>query len=899
MSNFTINFSYAWLLLLLIPVLFLALFPHFRVAKKYRRTRNRITSLVLHCVIMVLAVLVLSGITFEYDVPNDENEILLLVDSSYSTETAGANIDRFVKDVIDYSDSRYKVGVVTFGFDQVYAAPFSYDGDEVYRQYRDSNLPDTSATDIESALTYARTLLKYPETSKIVIISDGIETDGKAMSAIRKVAADGVHVDTKYLHGEVFDDVEIVDVSLPEKTIVVDDPITVTLTVQSSHESAINITMFDNGEGVANKSFTLNRGANTLTLQHAFERLGMHVLTFQMEAEGDYLNENNVFTSYIYLDTFDKLLILESNAGESDKFKEILTEAGYQVDVVDSHDAAAVPSTLAELCAYDQVIMMNVANADMPEGFDAILNSYVYTIGGGMFTVGGNKIDEDGTVTANMYNRDDMINTLYQRMLPVQAIDYTPPLGLQIVIDRSGSMNGNDASGINRLDAARDSAFNCLDVLNDRDWCGIISFETDFKVELEMTRVTQRTVFLDALNNITSTGGTNYAGPIEAAGLGLKQLRDVEKKHILFITDGQPGESADKYMPFVQSNYEAGITISVVGIGITENSAAATKMQEIADEGGGKFYRVTDLNELRNILRDDLTMDTIRQYIPKDFTPKVVAHSSAATIGLPDDLPMLGGYYGTRLKSDATQVVLAEYVPLYAEWTYGAGNVGSFMCDLKGADDSWSQGFMADPMGVKFLLQVVNSLFPTKSVRPTDIMLELREQNYRNQMSIFTTLESDQSIDVTIYKVSDDGENEEVYQTFTAGATEDYSRVNILTTEAGVYRILVEKKNASDVISYASIYKTFSYSAEYDVFVDYEAGRKSLEMLATLGKGDSIEVASEVFLEFVDKIHRVVDPRLAMIIIALILFLIDIAVRKFKFKWPHELIREFRNRKDS
>lgn len=898
MSNFTVNFSYAWLLLLLIPVLFLALFPHFRVAKKYRRTRNRITSLVLHCVIMVLAVLVLSGITFEYDVPNDENEILLLVDSSYSTETAGANIDRFVKDVIDYSDSRYKVGVVTFGFDQVYAAPFSYNGDEVYRKYRDSKLPDTSATDIESALTYARTLLKYPETSKIVIISDGIETDGKATSAIRKVAADGVHVDTKYMHGEVLDDVEIVDVGLPEKTIVVEEPITVTLTIHSSLESTIGITMFDNGEKVADKSFTVNQGVNTLTLQHAFERLGMHVLTFQMEAEGDYLNENNAFTSYIYLDNFDKLLILESNSGESDKFKEILTEAGYQVDVVDAHDPAEVPSTLAELCAYDQVIMMNVANADMPEGFDAILNSYVYTIGGGMLTVGGNKIDEDGNVTANMYNRDDMINTLYQRMLPVQAIDYTPPLGLQIVIDRSGSMSGNDSSGINRLDAARDSAFNCLDVLNDRDWCGIISFETDFKVELEMTRVTQRTVFLDALNNITSTGGTNYAGPIEAAGEGLKQLRDVEKKHILFITDGQPGDYP-KYLPFVQENYEAGITISVVGIGITENSAAATRMQEIADEGGGKFYRVTDLNELRNVLRDDLTMDTIRQYVPNDFTPRVVAHSSAATVGLPDELPTLGGYYGTRLKSSATQVVLAEYVPLYAEWTYGAGNVGSFMCDLKGAEDSWSQGFMADPTGVKFLVQVVKSLFPTKSVRPTDIMLELREQNYRNQMSIFTTLESDQSIDVTIYKVSDDGESEEVYQTFTAGATEDYSRVNFLTTDAGVYRILVEKKDAAGVVSSASVYKTFSYSAEYDVFVDYEAGRKSLATLATLGKGDSIEVASEVFLEFVDKIHRVVDPRLAMIIIALILFLIDIAVRKFKFKWPHELIREFRNRKDS
>ena len=32
-------------------------------------------------------------------------------------------------------------------------------------------------------------------------------------------------------------------------------------------------------------------------------------------------------------------------------------------------------------------------------------------------------------------------------------------------------------------------------------------------------------------------------------------------------------------------------------------------------------------------------------------------------------------------------------------------------------------------------------------------------------------------------------------------------------------------------------------------------------------------------------------------IVALVLFLADIAVRKFKFKWPHELIRAHREKK--
>ena len=34
-------------------------------------------------------------------------------------------------------------------------------------------------------------------------------------------------------------------------------------------------------------------------------------------------------------------------------------------------------------------------------------------------------------------------------------------------------------------------------------------------------------------------------------------------------------------------------------------------------------------------------------------------------------------------------------------------------------------------------------------------------------------------------------------------------------------------------------------------------------------------------------------------ILAIVFFLADIAVRKFKFKWPHELIREYKEKKNA
>ena len=86
MANFRINFSNPWLLLLLILAGLLTFIPYFRLNKKYRFNRNRITSMILHIVIMFIAIPLLAGVTVEYDLPNDKNEVIVLVDASFSGE---------------------------------------------------------------------------------------------------------------------------------------------------------------------------------------------------------------------------------------------------------------------------------------------------------------------------------------------------------------------------------------------------------------------------------------------------------------------------------------------------------------------------------------------------------------------------------------------------------------------------------------------------------------------------------------------------------------------------------------------------------------------------------------------------------------------------------------------
>ena len=75
--------------------------------------------MVLHLVIMVLCISVLAGMTIEYDVANDENEVILLVDASFSGGKSDQEKDEFIQSVIASGNSNFKLGIVTFGYDQV------------------------------------------------------------------------------------------------------------------------------------------------------------------------------------------------------------------------------------------------------------------------------------------------------------------------------------------------------------------------------------------------------------------------------------------------------------------------------------------------------------------------------------------------------------------------------------------------------------------------------------------------------------------------------------------------------------------------------------------------------------------------------------------------------------
>ena len=452
---------------------------------------------------------------------------------------------------------------------------------------------------------------------------------------------------------------------------------------------------------------------------------------------------------------------------------------------------------------------------------------------------------------------------------------------------------------------------------------------------LDLTPRTQESRILAAINSLEANGGTIWTGAIDRAGKALRTLKDVAKREIIVITDGAIGEPPDNYEGIIKEYYENdGTRLSVVGVDMAGSGKEYEEMLQATRWGGGELY-VTSADQLINKIRDRLTADEVKQVNYSTFKPKAynlaspllkgVAMGEGAEANCID--VTLDGFYGVKARTDADLILTGDYnVPIYAQWAYGQGMVGSFMCDLQASD--WSRGFMADQNGRTFVRNAVNNLMPSEDIRPSHIAYELTEDNYTNQLSVFSDLQNGEYIKGELVQCINGEEGERIslneitqgdaatlreldaYVTLPMSAANGYSRCDFVVRTGGTYTIVVTKcnkdgevlKNPSGEDITTEIYKSFAYSEEYDVYLGdtAEEVNEKLTNVVTNGNGaiiEDLENPTEVFDGFVTAIDKSYDPRILFMIMAIVLFLLDIAVRKFKFKWPHEIIRDIKEKK--
>lgn len=871
------GFEHPWLLLLLIPALGLMLIPYFRLPRGRRRTRNRIISLVLHSVILVLCVLMVSGLSFKSTETVQKSDIIILADLSDSNRASEEDMNDFIRGVVANKKDGQRVGIVSFGGNSVFSAEMRKNGD-VYQEYLSNPVkPVGNATNIASALRYARNSLSDPANGRIILLSDGIETDENAYAAVQSLASEGIRVDTVFFSPKANGrEIMISSVDVPEH-VTLGETVTISVTVRASSSVGATLTLSDRGETVEERAVRLGGTEEVFSFYERIDTPGLHEFHVTVSAYEDTFSQNNEYYSFVNIESV-KLLLVDGTGKEADRLSEILGSDDYEVTRV---APSALPATFAELCAYDEVIFMNVANADLPAGYaENVLKRYVEEFGGGFYTVGGNKA----------YVRDDMQGSAYEDLLPIATDEGKRSLGLLLVIDRSTSMR-TSAGSLTRLELAKEAAIASVNQLSDGDYVGVITFNHQATTVSPMLPIYQKEQVIRGIEGIEIDElGTGYFNAVNMAQNMLTGFDQTELKHIIFLTDGEPTDRADipTCMERITQMAGNGITLSTVALG---PSVPIDTVQEMATRGNGRFNDAADTSELIEIMKQE-TVTAAGNFLNEyDFQPVIRSYTSAVA-GVTEPLPTLGGYFGTRVKEGATVVLSVPgkpNTPVYAQWQRGKGQVGSFLCDLNG---TWSAAFLADANGRTFLRNIVNGLFP-ETWDPTfdPVGVQFVKDNHTTQIRVNTDGMGG-TLSATVS--APDGSSSVID---LSAASDRLFVGQIVTDQPGTYTVHVVREIGGEVYE-TTAYTCFSYSEEYSAFRDESECFSFMESLSSAGNGSMFFSAEDVLSPETEIAETVKDPRLILLIACAVLFLLDIVVRKFKLKTSGEL-REDRRKKSA
>ncbi len=173
-------------------------------------------------------------------------------------------------------------------------------------------------------------------------------------------------------------------------------------------------------------------------------------------------------------------------------------------------------------------------------------------------------------------------------------------------IDLSNSMNAQDLLP-SRLFAAKNAAKKFVDAVPFLTQTGLITFAGATRIEQELTD--EKRFVKDKIDSLSASalGGTDLGGAIIA---GANVLTKGERhKAIILFTDGQSNIGIP-LLDAISFAKKEGVTIHTIGVGSREGGAIPglsnisfqldeTMLKSIADNSGGKYFRATDTQTLK------------------------------------------------------------------------------------------------------------------------------------------------------------------------------------------------------------------------------------------------------------------------------------------------------------
>ncbi|MEZ4322691.1 MAG: von Willebrand factor type A domain-containing protein [Myxococcota bacterium] len=199
------------------------------------------------------------------------------------------------------------------------------------------------------------------------------------------------------------------------------------------------------------------------------------------------------------------------------------------------------------------------------------------------------------------------------------------PVHLTFLADVSGSMNSPDKLGL-----AKQALHTLVDNLGPEDTVALATYAGSERIVLEPTYTTRKAQIHEAIDNLSSGGGTAMGSGMELAyRMASESYLHGAENRVIVLSDGDANigrTSHDEILRTVEHYAEEGITLTTVGFGM--GNYKDTMMEQLANKGDGNYFYLDSYKEAAKVFGEDLsgTIQTIAKdvKIQVEFDPDAV-----------------------------------------------------------------------------------------------------------------------------------------------------------------------------------------------------------------------------------------------------------------------------------
>ncbi len=522
-------------------------------------------------------------------------------------------------------------------------------------------------TDLARSLSLSAAMIPEDRQGRIVLVSDGVETEGNVSSVLDDLKARHVAVDVLPVQYEYQREVWLERLDLPRQ-VKIGETYEATVLLNSLQPGDGKLVLRENGNVIAEQTVHYERGKNRYALPLYLREPGYYeyVATIEPPAGQDGWQENNTAINFLYLKGEGKVLLVTDPQGDPRDWETLVKALKDAKRLVEIRSALEFPRDAMSLMPYDCVVFVNTP----ADAFDPIqmqsLRDAVYNQGVGFLMVGGK----------NSFGPGGFHRTPIEEALPVDmdvAQKKVLPKGaLAIVLHTCEFPEGNVW--------AKRIAKEAIRVLGAQDEVGVLIYSPQGdQWVFPLTPAGEYDRLVTLINQCEPSDMPSFESIMQMGYTGLK-ASDAATKHMIIISDGDPSPPTPELVKLFLAEK---ISVSTVVIN-PHGGMDISGMQALAAATGGRHYLVMDPTELPSIfIKEAKTLK--RSMIQNTTFVPTVEYATPVLKGI-DSMPPLHAYVLTTPKPRSITILKGpekeEINPVLSTWRFGLGKTAAFTSDL-------------------------------------------------------------------------------------------------------------------------------------------------------------------------------------------------------------------------